>query len=83
MASAIKSILFVVPTQSLLAVERIAQPQLFGFIEPQIVLARLHMHVVWFCIAIIAAAFLSLIVFAWRDVRKQERIAKDHEDHGW
>jgi hypothetical protein len=83
MASAIQSILFVVPTQPLPAVERIAQPQLFGFVEAQNVFARPYTHMIWFCIAIIAAAFLSLIGFAWRDVRKQERIAKDHEDHGW
>jgi hypothetical protein len=75
MASAIKSILFVVPTQPIPPLERIAQLQLSGFVEAQNALARLHMHMVWFCLGIIAAAFLFLVGFAWSDIRKQERIA--------
>jgi hypothetical protein len=42
-----------------------------------------HMHLVWFGVGAIAAAFLILIVLVWRNVKKQERIDKDREDHGW
>jgi hypothetical protein len=93
MASAIKSIQLVVPAQPIpivfLVVNRIRTP-LTGYglsgrasVCVEFLAERGHVHPAWIGAAAIAAALLFLVVFVWRNIKGQERIAKDREDHGW
>jgi hypothetical protein len=41
------------------------------------------MHLVWIGLGIIAPVCLIFLGFLCWDLKKQERIAKDREDHGW